>query len=152
MNEKRNEVNNINTNNKVSIIIIPSAELESPKYKLTRYRSDNDETASKSSYELIEKKTTPAYDFEEKDKVQPVEPTVKGIRPKKPIPIRKTNSIIKILQSIKNIFFGNTGSSKEVRGKQRISILITKVGSLIRIINQEINTLDQKIIIIKKIT
>ena len=119
MNEKRNEVNNINTNNKVSIIIIPSAELESPKYKLTRYRSDNDETASKSSYELIEKRTTPAYDFEEKDKVQPVEPTVKGIRPKKPIPIRKTNSVIKILQSIKNIFFGNTGSTASDKAKTK---------------------------------
>ena len=108
MNEKRNEVNNINENNKVSIIIVPSAELESPKYKLTRYRSDNDESQNKSSYELIEKSTDSSYVFSEEKKDKADEPTVKGIKPKNPIPIKSTSSLTKIIKSIKNIIFGNT--------------------------------------------
>ena len=108
MNEKRNEVNNINENNKVSIIIVPSAELESPKYKLTRYRSDNDESQNKSSYELIEKSTDSSYVFSEEKKDKADEPTVKGIKPKNPIPIKSTSSLTKIIKSIKNIVFGNT--------------------------------------------
>ena len=108
MNEKRNEVNNINENNNVSIIIVPSAELESPKYKLTRYRSDNDESQNKSSYELIEKSTDSSYVFSEEKKDKADEPTVKGIKPKNPIPIKSTSSLTKIIKSIKNIIFGNT--------------------------------------------
>ena len=108
MNEKRNEVNNINENNKVSIIIVPSAELESPKYKLTRYRNDNDESQNKSSYELIEKSTDSSYVFSEEKKDKADEPTVKGIKPKNPIPIKSTSSLTKIIKSIKNIIFGNT--------------------------------------------
>ena len=108
MNEKRNEVNNINENNKVSIIIVPSSELESPKYKLTRYRNDNDESQNKSSYELIEKSTDSSYVFSEEKKDKADEPTVKGIKPKNPIPIKSTSSLTKIIKSIKNIIFGNT--------------------------------------------
>ena len=108
MNEKRNEVNNINENNKVSIIIVPSSELESPKYKLTRYRNDNDESQNKSSYELIEKSTDSSYVFSEEKKDKADEPTVKGIKPKNPIPISSTSSLTKIIKSIKNIIFGNT--------------------------------------------
>ncbi|MBT3520065.1 MAG: Rne/Rng family ribonuclease [Gammaproteobacteria bacterium] len=117
MNEKRTEVNNINENNKVSIIIVPSTDLESPKYKLTRYRSDNDETENKSSYELIEKNSEPSYVFREENKVKADEPTVKGIKPRKPIPMKKTNILIKFIKFIKNIIFGNTDKQQEQRKK-----------------------------------
>jgi len=119
MNEKRTEVNNINENNKVSIIIVPSTDLESPKYKLTRYRSDNDETENKSSYELIEKNSEPSYVFREENKVKADEPTVKGIKPRKPIPMKKTNSLIKFIKFIKNIIFGNVDKQQEQRKKTK---------------------------------
>ena len=107
MNEKRNEVNNINSNNKVNIIIIPNAELESPKYKLLRYRTDNDETIDKSSYELIEKKIESIHEFTSDKDSNNSEATVKGIKPSKPIPIRKSSMLANTLKAIKNIFFGN---------------------------------------------
>ncbi|MBT7542909.1 MAG: Rne/Rng family ribonuclease [Gammaproteobacteria bacterium] len=115
MNEKRNEVNNINENNKVSIIIIPNSDLESPKYKLLRYRSDNDETDSKSSYELVEKNTESTHEFTSEKVSNNVDATVKGIRPSKPIPIQKSNMLINFLKAIKNIFLGN---SKAKNGHQ----------------------------------
>ena len=119
MNEKRNELNNINDKNKVNIIIIPNPELESPKYKLTRYRDDNDDTNNKSSYELIEKNNAPVYDFEEKNNNKTEEPTVKGIKPLKPIPIKKTNIIIIFFKAIKNIFFGNTSSKQAFKRRNK---------------------------------
>lgn len=108
MNEKRNEVNNINENNKVSIIIIPNSDLESPKYKLLRYRNDNDETDSKSSYELVEKNTESTHEFTSEKVSNDVDATVKGIRPSKPIPIQKSNMLTNFLKAIKNIFLGNS--------------------------------------------
>lgn len=119
MNEKRTEVNNINENNKVSIIIVPCADLESPKYKLTRYRNDNDETENKSSYELIEKSSEPSYMFSEENKVKAAEPTVKGIKPNKPIPIKTTNSLVKLIKSIKNIIFGNSDKQQTQQKKTK---------------------------------
>jgi len=118
MNEKRNEVNNINNINNVNIIIVPNPELESPKYKITRYRDDNDETENKSSFELVEKKENEIYDFNNIQKNQSEEPTVKGIKPNKPIPIKKENIILRFLKFIKNIFFGN---AKELPNKRRKS-------------------------------
>ena len=46
-----------------------------------------------------------------------MEPTVKGIKPNKPIPIKKENFFIKFAKSLKNIFFGN--SSKNYAQKRR---------------------------------
>jgi ribonuclease E len=57
MNEKRKEVNNINENNQVNIIIVPNADLESPKYKLVRYRADNDDTGKNQVMSLLKKIT-----------------------------------------------------------------------------------------------
>jgi len=105
--------------NKVNIIIIPNPELESPKYKLTRYRDDNDDTNNKSSYELIEKNNDPVYDFEEKNNNKTEEPTVKGIKPLKPIPIKKTNIIIIFFKAIKNIFFGNTSNKQTFKRRNK---------------------------------
>ena len=55
--------------------------------------------------------------FSEKNKVKSEEPTVKGINPKKPIPIKKTNSLANIIKSIKNIIFGNT-DKQEIQRKR----------------------------------
>ena len=70
MNEKRKEVNNIVEKNNVNVIIIPDVYLESPKYNLTRYRNDNDDTGNKASYDLSEKKAEELYGLENEKKVQ----------------------------------------------------------------------------------
>ncbi len=57
--------------------------------------------------------------FREENKVKADEPTVKGIRPKKPIPIKKTNSLIKFIKFIKNIVFGNADKQQEQRKKTK---------------------------------
>ena len=118
MNEKRNEVHNINEKNKVNIVIVPNPELVNPNYKLTRYREDNDETEDKASYELSSQQGGSLYEYEsEKKEINDMEPTVKGIKPNKPIPIKKENFFIKFAKSLKNIFFGN--SSKNYAQKRR---------------------------------
>ena len=120
MNEKRTEVNNINENNQVNIIIVPNADLESPKYKLVRYRADNDETGKKSSYELIEKNNEPTYEFnKDENNLKNSEPTVKGIKPNKPIPVKNKNTLSNFLKSLKNIFFGNTNQKNTYKKKTR---------------------------------
>jgi ribonuclease E len=68
MNEKRKEVNNIVEKNNVNVIIIPDVYLESPKYNLTRYRNDNDDTGNKASYDLSEKKAEELHSFENEKK------------------------------------------------------------------------------------
>ena len=119
MNEKRSEVNNINEKNNVTIIIIPNASLESPKYKLTRYRTDNDDTENKSSHELAEKPTGTVYDFNEDNKIQSEEPLVKGIKTNNPIPIKKTNYLFSLIKSLKNIIFGNSKKPQTQRKRTR---------------------------------
>jgi len=120
MNEKRTEVNNINENNKVNIIIVPNADLESPKYKLVRYRADNDDTGKKSSYELIEKNNEPTYEFnKDENNLKNSEPTVKGIKPNKPIPVKNKNTLSNFLKSLKNIFFGNTNQKNTYKKRTR---------------------------------
>ena len=109
MNEKRKEVNSIVEKNNVNVIIIPDVYLESPKYNLTRYRNDNDDTENKASYDLSEKKADELYNFENEKKAhKDSEPTVKGLRPSKPIPISKNGGVLRIFKYLKSIFFGNT--------------------------------------------
>ena len=55
-----------------------------------------------------------------KKEINDMEPSVKGIKPNKPIPIVKENFFIKSAKLLKNIFFGDTGkkySQKRKRNK-----------------------------------
>ncbi len=107
MNEKRKEVNSVTEKNNVSIIIIPDVYLESPNYRLTRYRSDNDETGKKSSYELIDSSANNAYEFDKNINEQEMEPTVQGIKPQRPIPINKNSNSFGLINFFKKLFFGD---------------------------------------------
>ncbi len=119
MNEKRKEVNNIVEKNNVEVIIIPDVYIESPNYNITRYRSDNDDNGQKASYELSENKAGSIYNFEnEKKEVADSEPTVKGIKPNKPIPIKQKNKFIELIKSLKEILFGNTENQTKTHTKK----------------------------------
>ena len=120
MNEKRKEVNNIVEKNNVNVTIIPDVYLESPKYNLTRYRNDNDDTGNKASYDLSEKKVEELYNFENEKKAQKdSEPTVKGLRPKKPIPKGKNSGLLGFFKYLKSIFFGNTNIKPAYKKRTR---------------------------------
>ena len=120
MNEKRKEVNNIVEKNNVEVIIIPDVYIESPNYNITRYRSDNDDNAKKASYELSENQAGSMYNFEnEKKEVANSEPTVKGIKPNKPIPIKQKNKFIELIKSLKEILFGNTERKPTYKKRSR---------------------------------
>ena len=119
MNEKRQEVNNIYEKNKVNVIVIPNAELDSPKYKLTRYRIDNDETINKSSYELIEKSEENVYDLKKENNNKNTEPAVQGIKPNRPIPINSNKSNFGIFSLIKRIFFGDIKPKNQYKRKSK---------------------------------
>jgi len=120
MNEKRKEVNNIVEKNNVEVIIIPDVYIESPNYNITRYRSDNDDNAKKASYELSENQAGSMYNFEnEKKEVADSEPTVKGIKPNKPIPIKQKNKFIELIKSLKEILFGNNERKPTYKKRSR---------------------------------
>ena len=121
MNEKRKDVNKICENNNVDVILIPNVYLESPKYNITRYRTDNDENENKVSYEILEQKNESLYhlDNDKKDFTDLEEPTVKGIRPNRPIPIKQNTGFVKLIKSIKEILFGNTDKKPPYKKRTR---------------------------------
>ena len=121
MNEKRKDVNKICENNNVDVILIPNVYLESPKYNITRYRTDNDENENKVSYEILEQKNESLYNFDndKKDFTDLEEPTVKGIRPNRPIPIKQNTGFVKLIKSIKEILFGNTDKKPSYKKRTR---------------------------------
>ena len=119
MNEKRKEVNTIAEKNNVSVIIIPDVYLESPNYKLTRYRSDNDETGKKSSYELIDTSPNNVYEFEKNTNHHEMEPTVQGIKPKRPIPVNKGNNSFGLVTFLKKLFFGDIKNQSNLKRKSK---------------------------------
>ena len=51
-NEKSEDIANLKIASDAELIILPNNNLERPNYKISRYREDNDEFASKSSFEI----------------------------------------------------------------------------------------------------
>ena len=91
LNEKRNEIHDIEARLKVNVILIPNVNFETPNYSIARVRHDeakNNET--KASYQMIEKAvdevTLPSTD----QKTKPTRPkaVVQGIKLSEPAPIR----------------------------------------------------------------
>ncbi len=121
MNEKRKDVNKICENNNVDVILIPNVYLESPKYNINRYRKDNDESENKASYEISEEKNESLYNFDNDKKgfADSEEPTVKGIRPNRPIPIKQNTGFVKFIKSIKEILFGKTQKKPAYKKRTR---------------------------------
>ena len=52
-----------------------------------------------------------------KKEVANSEPTVKGIKPNKPIPIKQKNGFIELIKSLKEILFGNTKNKTNIQKK-----------------------------------
>ena len=93
LNEKRQEINKIETRFKVGVVLIPNKHLDTPHYKLERLRHDDprldDPTASwKMAQEAAQELEADSGYSKRSEEVKPKqEAAVKGITPERPAPI-----------------------------------------------------------------
>ncbi len=85
LNEKREIINEIEQRNKVQLLVVPNAALETPHYKMERMRADDKEYTGKSSYELASKKEPELTVGETKSTVVE-KPAVSTVAPAAPAP------------------------------------------------------------------
>ncbi|MCS6762789.1 MAG: Rne/Rng family ribonuclease [Candidatus Protistobacter heckmanni] len=93
LNEKRSEINKIETRFKVNILLIPNKHLETPHYKLERLRHDDPRLdENKASYRIVEEaaremEADTAYSTRNAEVKPRQEAAVKGITPENPAPM-----------------------------------------------------------------
>ncbi|HEY6821376.1 MAG TPA: Rne/Rng family ribonuclease [Burkholderiales bacterium] len=90
LNEKRAEIQKLESRLKVNIVLVPNPHLDTPHYKVQRLRHDelNEMEHVPSSYELVERPEEPkAPGAEEEGKRERQQAVVKGITPTQPAPM-----------------------------------------------------------------
>jgi ribonuclease E len=90
LNEKRPDIQSIETRLKVNVVLIPNIHLETPHYNVQRLRHDdlNQEGVLPASYELVEQPAEEEKRAEAQgERPQRMEAAVKGITPEQPAPI-----------------------------------------------------------------
>jgi len=89
LNEKRAEIQKLESRLKVNIVLVPNPHLETPHYKVQRLKHDELNQMEKvpSSYELVERPEEPKAPGEEAEaKVERQQPAVKSFTPDQPAP------------------------------------------------------------------
>jgi ribonuclease E len=90
LNEKRDWVQSIQDNNKVSVILVANPDLETPNYLIRRVRDDEVDLPENkaASYRMPEPKEDPGKTFEQQSKAPPPPepPAVAGVVPPSPAP------------------------------------------------------------------
>ncbi len=94
LNEKRNEISNIETRNSIEVTILPDVNLETPHFTVNRIRNQDDEK-SEFSHELLENlsKVTDETDISIEGPNDLPKPAVKTLIPNTPAPINKHKKI-----------------------------------------------------------
>ena len=91
LNEKRAEIQKLESRLKVNIVMVPNQHLETPHYKVQRLRHDelNEMEHVPSSYEMVEQPEEPKAPGAEtaEAKVERQQPVVKSITPSQPAPL-----------------------------------------------------------------
>src|SRR5687768_218067 len=90
LNEKRSEIQKLESRLKVNIVMVPNPHLETPHYKVQRLRHDelNEMEHVPASYEMVERPEEPkAPGAEEEAKRERQEAVVKAITPAQPAPM-----------------------------------------------------------------
>src|SRR3954466_4760192 len=90
LNEKRAEIQKLESRLKVNIVLVPNQHLDTPHYKVQRLRHDelNEMEHVPSSYELVERPEEPkAPGAEEEGKRERQQAVVKAITPSQPAPM-----------------------------------------------------------------
>ncbi len=116
INEKSNEINVIKEKYDSEVIIVPNPHLERPKYIIKRYRSDNDETIKKSSYELINGNGF-EYQYENDNEEEKISAAIeeKDVKPAKPIPVSKPSVLSSLFKAISKMFSPEPKKKKPTR-------------------------------------
>ena len=94
LNEKRNEISNIETRNSIEVTILPDVNLETPHFTVNRIRNQDDEK-SEFSHELLDNlsKVTDETDISVEGPNDLPKPAVKTLIPNTPAPINKHKKI-----------------------------------------------------------
>ncbi|MFH1767107.1 MAG: Rne/Rng family ribonuclease, partial [Patescibacteria group bacterium] len=104
LNEKRAAISRIEERQNVRIIIIPTPQLKTPKYKIRKLRANELPRGERSipSYKLIElpKNEVPTLGEEHKSYKQPEEPAVRAELPLRPSPAKKSSVLRKLMAKI----------------------------------------------------
>jgi ribonuclease E len=91
LNEKRSEIADIESRNKINIVVLPNTQMETPHFEVVRIRAqDDDESDGEFSYKLAHELSSkePEQDLERSSAPLPIsEPAVKTLVPSTPAPI-----------------------------------------------------------------
>jgi len=124
LNEKRQSLAEIESRQKVSVILIPNASFESPHYEIQRIRSSDmpAETAgAPSSYELRTEREEETELLAEVDRTPPEEPAVKGVVPLQPVPEQTRQERPGLFQRIMTSLFGKPDITPEPKKPESAS-------------------------------
>ena len=114
INEKSEDIANLKVISDAELIILPNNNLERPNYKISRYREDNDEFASRSSFEISTEEKETVYEKDNNTNVEKA--AVDNIVPESRIPISKNKekSLFKKIIS----FFAKDKKEEKNTGKR----------------------------------
>ncbi|MDB9969147.1 ribonuclease E [Porticoccaceae bacterium] len=91
LNEKRSEIADIESRNKINIVVLPNTQMETPHFEVVRIRAqDDDDSNGEFSYKLAHELSSkePEQDLERSSAPLPIsEPAVKTLVPNTPAPI-----------------------------------------------------------------
>ncbi len=127
LNEKRSDIEEMEKRMNVRVIIIPSQELETPHFTLSRYRVDHEEAGRESTAHILSEELT-VQDLRKKainqNRQMLSKPAISGVSPMAPPPKQEANSgeslmekISKLSQSIAQKI-GSLFNSKEEKPKR----------------------------------
>ena len=116
LNEKRNEISNIENRNSIEVTILPDVNLETPHFTVNRIRNQDDEK-SEFSHELLDNlsKVTDETDISIEGPNELPKPAVKTLIPNTPAPINKHKKIATdtspgIVKRLLSSVFGTTSA------------------------------------------
>ena len=133
LNEKRSEIADIESRNKINIVVLPNTQMETPHFEVVRIRAqDDDESDGEFSYKLAHELSSkePEQDLERSSAPLPIsEPAVKTLVPSTPAPImpEKTAPVAPVaaktekpglLKRIWGSIFGTDSSAEEKKAEE----------------------------------
>ncbi|MEC8298902.1 MAG: Rne/Rng family ribonuclease [Pseudomonadota bacterium] len=122
LNEKRKMLLDIEQRNKVSVIVVPDPDLDTPHYKVERIRSQDSENDSPHSYEMERQKETESREFKRITETSVEEAAVKKVdqkpRAREKSPVKPTRT--GLLNRLFKLVFGEHKTASSSRdGNQR---------------------------------
>ena len=121
LNEKRNMVSEIESRNKVQIIIAPNPNLETPHFVVERIRSDDKSMDDSSSYDLIPNEE-PELNIAKHNETPIEQPAVKSIQTTSPAPKPRSKPKAQNKPGLLSILFGWLfGEGKKAKPSRRTS-------------------------------